>query len=161
MKTFIALTLSIALTGCFSVDSSESKPIAEIPKSIPGIAAFDVYGSFEQQGFSIDKKFNGKNCSFTCNQVLGDKVYTVDVFGPEPEAIDKVKATVIFKKADQEAVSFLGQAASLAYQGSVPSAASYWTAGHFKNGGDTTIGNVRFVLTAESATARVLALYPQ
>jgi hypothetical protein len=161
MKTFFALTLTIALAGCFSVDSStEKKAQAEIPKTIPGIAAFDIYSGFEQKGFSIDKKFNGSNCSFTCNQVTGDKVYNVDVFGTAPQAIDKVKASVVYKKADKDAIAFLGQAASVRYKGSDPEAALSWTADHFKNGGDTTIGTVRFVLTADSATARVLALYP-
>jgi hypothetical protein len=161
MKIFFAGAISIALTGCFSTDRiPEAKPVAQTPKTIPGIIAFDIYSNYEQQGFSIDKKFNGSNCSFTCNQAAGDKVYTVDVLGIEPRAIDKVKATVLFKKADKESIAFLVKAASVPYEGSDATAASRWAADHFKHGGDTLIGKVHFLLTADSSTARALTLYP-
>lgn len=144
-----------------SKDAGDAEKItsSEGPKTIPGIAAVDVYGSFEQKGFSVDKKFTGSGCTFTCSQIDGDKVYEVTVYGKKPESIDKVKATVMFEKADAVSKQFIGYAASIPYTDGNPAAATEWATDHFQDGGDTTIGNVRFVLTAASPTARVLTLY--
>jgi hypothetical protein len=130
------------------------------PKYISGIAAIDVYGNFEKQGFSTEKDLQAGHCTYTSSMTAGETVYTVRVLGKDASSINKVEATVNYSRPGTTVTEFLGYAASVPYTGANSSAAKEWVAGHFDRGGDTTISGVRFVLTAAIPNARVLALYP-
>lgn len=161
MKSLFAIATCAILFSCSGSDSpKESTTTAKTPKIIPGVVAVDIYGNFEKKGFTVDKDFTGDGCSFSCNQIDETHAYTINVRGKKPEAIDKVEATVIYAEPDDVSKQFIGYAASVPYEGGNPAAATGWATDHFENGGDTTIGNVRFVLIAETTNARVLALYP-
>ena len=160
MKPLLPVIACLMLFSCSNSSEEPADKDSDAPKFIPGIAAVDVYGNFEKQGFTVDKKLEGHQCTFTCDRVDGDKVYTVRALGKNPSSIDKVEATVVFPKKEEVVKQFIGYAASVPYTGSNPTAATQWATDHFNEGGDTTIGSVRFVLTARSSTARVLALYP-
>ena len=162
MKPFLTLAaFCLVLSSC--TNSSEQTAAVskddDAPKFIPGIAAIDVYGNFEKQGFSLEKDLAADHCTYTSSLTDGETVYTIRALGKDASSINKVEATVNFSKPAAEIKQFLGYAASVPYTGANAAAATQWATDHFNKGGDTTIGTVRFVLTAAIPTARVLALY--
>lgn len=161
MKHLLIILACATLVSCSnsSEESSSGKDNSDKPAFIPGIAAVDVYGNFEKKGFTLNKDLAGDHCTYTCSQHDGDNVYTIRVLGKSASSINKVEASVNYVKEDDNTKQFIGYAASVPYSGSTPSAATQWAVDHFENGGDTTIASVRFVLTAATPGARVLALY--
>jgi len=159
MKHLLTILFCASLFSCSNSSEQSVAKDEETPKYIPGIAAIDVYGNFEKKGFTLDKDLASDHCTYTCSRTDGDNVYTVRALGKDASSINKVEASVNFVKKDDDVSQFIGYAASVPYTGSASSAATQWAIEHFASGGDTTIGTVRFVLTAATPTARVLALY--
>lgn len=163
MKALLAL---ITLSLLFSCSNNNSAPAAEnkdddAPKFIPGLTAADVYGDFvNDKGFAFRKNVTADRCTFTCSFVNVEHVYQVRVLGKNEGSINKVEATVNFPKPGPAIGQFITYvASSISYTGADSIAAGKWATSHVDHGGDTTIGTVRFVLTAASPTARVLSLY--
>jgi hypothetical protein len=158
----ICIIISSFLSLSCTNSSEQTAAAAEgsnAPKFIPGLVAVDVYGNFEKKGFTLNKDIAADHCTFTCDLTNGENVYTVTALGKAPASIDKIEATASFTRPGAEAQQFIGYAASVPYTGANTAAATQWATDHFDKGGDTTIGSVRFVLTAAVPTARVLALY--
>ena len=159
MKPLLSLFACLALFSCTNSSEQTTKAAEDAPKYIPGLQAVDVYGNFEKKGFTTNKDIAADHSTFTSSMTDGEKVYTVRALGAKPSSINKIEASVTFSNPDAISKQFIGFAASVPYTGSNGTAATQWATDHFDKGGDTTIGTVRFVLTAASPTARVLALY--
>ena len=163
LRLFAVAIVFASFAGCSGSDNSKTEPGADAKdgdaeKVIPGIAASDIHINYTNKGFTLDKNIGADASTWICHSAENGKDYTVKIFGKTPSKIDRVDATVMFDKADDEARQFIGYSASIPYTGSNGPAATAWAISRFDKGGDTTIGNVKFYLVAAREGARVLKL---
>ena len=133
----------IPFLGC-----TADAPVTSTEPAIPGLVAVDVYGNFEDRGFTL-KRSHGKTLTFwTCTDRNSVSSYQVDITGDGPRHIIYVSGTFLnFGAGDTDVLAkqFLGFLATIYYEGADSSKARKWVDEHISDiGSKITIGDVVF-----------------
>ena len=146
--------------------------VARKEKYIPGLVAADVYLNFTKRGYSLETsydppfedsgvKFPGQRI-WRCKRVVRGSQELVEIFGRSAQEITLVRGIYMGARpadVNSEARVFLGFLASIPYDGSQPEEAKAWVLKHVGRHALTTIGGVKFELTAVGHS-RMLQLTP-
>lgn len=139
------------------------------PKSkvIPGLAPVDVYGNFENKGFTIDEKIGAKTASWTCFQQEDGIEYTAEVYATDNVGkVNSVEYTALRTTPERNSVeamkAFLKYGASLPYDAADPSkVAQFIEDNYYTNESSVVVNGVKFTLYVPSDYSRILSVEPE
>lgn len=154
MKKFLLLICTLGMTACTG-DSN---------KYIAGLSPNVVYSNLTDIGFSNDREFNEYGKMWTCSKADDGLKCKVVIFSPE--AVDKVQsvtATIMVDplsgKEVKSGLNYLQFVASIPYTMSDPDKAASWVSENIdSNDATTTIGDVKFTISAPSDFVRILGI---
>lgn len=150
-----------------SNDSTENNIVAENADSesdyIPSIKPVDVYGNFEEIGFSTEKDLGSNLGNFwTSTAERGGLDFRVEVSSNDVNRVQSIRATVINQNLNQsEAKQFLKYTASVLslYGGSYESEINRWIDQNYNSSeAEEYLGNVYLRLLAPSNSVRIFLI---
>lgn len=160
----VSLFAALAALGLSSCQSDSSRAVLVNglkTRTIPGLAAVDVYGNFEKSGFVTVKALSWSPMRWTSKRYDTGRNCIVTTLGTDPNNVISVDAAFLSSgpnRVAQEAASFLGFAASIPYQAANQQAAKAWAVRTASAGSNTTIGKVNFSILVQGEDARLLRI---
>lgn len=151
--------MSITLIAVSCGDTTHVNVNGVDTKVIQGLKPVDVYGNFEKKGFKTEKNFGEPN-TFTSrmSDLNGDYTVMATATGTTVIYVDAAITNLSDGINSMAAGEFLGYVASVPYSGSHPATAKNWVKRHIDSTSDTTISGVKFNITANNNSSRILKL---
>lgn len=145
-------------------DATAAGTPTEGVRAIPGIQLADVSLNLTNKGFSKTGPTKiGSIYSTTCkqSQVGLEMICVID--GHTPSAVHRISANVLQTAFPEDqtstvAAEFLSYVASIPFDGADTRANSDWVRDNIENGGQMTVGPVRFEIAANAPRSRILTI---
>jgi len=145
--------LGIVATAGPELATPTDEPVVDIPGTIPGLAAVDVYGNLKPRGFTCEDRAGAAGgWLWTCKDETAQRSFVVDITARAATRIQHVSATALdFGSGNptDTAREFLLFVATLPYEGARPDDAKAWVATNLDSPeASTTIGGATLTLRA-------------
>jgi hypothetical protein len=163
IKLLLILAVLVAIGAAIKwtpTKKNETPPVVVSGAAIPGLAAVDIHGKLASKGFSV-MRGGSPGQMWRCKRTEKDANYEVDIAGRTYSEITGVTGSATSTGTgdmNRSAAEFLGDLATLPYQGANPAAAKTWVETNVSTDSSTVIGGVRFELRGKVPATKVLVI---